>query len=245
MAEDDKAAAGGSDGDACVGSAAEQGVPRTTLPEPPLPDDAKEFVDDIEKSEGKIFGVPLERAYALGFVKGGTTTSRHDNWMAASEADAKKRRAEADAERKIAQEHGIHQGNPGDLASLYSNQFTDHPEVMKAYVPLEYMARRGREVDYLGVGDIIMAQDPAFDDELTLMIFCPKCRDRGLPAGHCIIHLRQSNRSWHLDTRKAGELFVWEGQPMRSAGTVMDGEAFTCARCAWRARIDNNRVWTL
>lgn len=224
MAEDEAAAVGG------VDEAASEEVVVAGTGEPKKEDEG----------ERKLFGVPV-----MSFVKGGTTTSRHDNYIAAWEADAKARRSDDDQMREDADQHGIHRGRLGDIATLHSNQFTDHPEVMRAYVPLEYMGRRGRDVEYLGVGDIVMAQDPAFDDELTLIIFCPKCKDRGLPAGHCIIHLRQSNRSWHLDTRKAGELFVWEGQPLRSAGTVVDGEPFTCARCAWRARIDNNRVWTL
>lgn len=188
----------------------------------------------------KAFGVPLDV-----FVKGGTTSMRHDRHMAAMSADVKKRQAEADEEKRLAREHNIAKGNMNDIASLTSHEFTDHPEVECAYVPLMYMSPNGKEVDHYGVGDIVMVQDPKMQDELALMIFCPKCRERGLPAWDCIITIRQANRSWHLDRRTAGELFIDpDGQPKHSAGQVVDGEKFHCPRCTWAASIDKNRVIT-
>lgn len=176
------------------------------------------------------------------FVYGGTHTSRHDNHVAAIEYDAQRRRAEADAERFVADQHGIHRGNPDDVATLYESEMTDHSEIMKAYVPLEYLSKNHREVDYAGVGDIVMPQDPAFDDELMLLIFCPRCKEGGMPAGQAILQIRQSNRHWELDVSPAGEMFVFEGQALRSAGRVMACEPFTCAQCNWRAKIDDNKV---
>lgn len=185
-------------------------------------------------------GLPLDV-----FVKGGTTTARHDRKMAEMTADLKRRQAEADEDKRTARERGIHHGDVNDIASLQTHEFTDHPEISKAYVPLMYMSPNGKEVDMYGMGDIIMPQDPAFPDELALIIFCPKCRDRGLPAWDCIITIRQSNRSWFLDRRRAGELFVDpDGKPQYSAGLVCDGEKFHCPRCTWAASIDKNRVFT-
>lgn len=179
------------------------------------------------------------------FVYGGTHSGRHDRMVAEIEADAERRRDEALAERRTADEHGIHRGNPGDVAALYTNEMTDHPEIMKAYVPLSYLGRNGKEVHYEGIGDIIMAEDPAFKDELTLLIYCPRCKDGGMPGGQAILQLRQSNRKWYLDTRTAGDPFMHDGKMYRSAGKIMDGEPFTCGQCHWRARIDDNKVVSL
>lgn len=186
------------------------------------------------------FGVPLDV-----FVKGGTTSMRHDRHMAAMTADLHRRQAEADEEKRLAKEHSIAHGNMDDIASLTSHEFTDHPEVECAYIPLMYMSPNGKEVDHYGVGDIIMVQDPKIQDELALMIFCPKCREKGLPAWDCIITIRQANRPWFLDRRTAGELFIDpDGLPKHSAGQVVDGEKFHCPRCTWSACIDRNRVFT-
>lgn len=205
---------------------------------PPLGPDAKVEPKQKPAKPRPLGGVPL-----ASFVQLGTTTSGHDQLLAAQLADADRRRAEDDAERRLADEHGLHRGNPADVASRYTSTFTEHPEIQKAYVPLRFMGRGGKGVEYEGVGDIIMPQDPAFDDELALLIYCPVCLDRRrLPPAHSIIMVRQSNRRWHLDERGAGEMFVWEGQAYRSAGTIRDSERFTCPRCPFRARIDDNRV---
>lgn len=201
---------------------------------------AVEAIVDVALDEAaiqKLFGVPM------GFVKGGTTTSGHDRLIASNERDAERRRDESDEEKRIAKEHGLASGDANHMAARGSYEFTDHPEIKKAYVPLQYMERNGREVAFKGTGDIIMPGDPMFPNELALLIFCPKCKETGLPAGQCILTIRQGNRKWHLDTRKGGELFVEEdGTPQRSAGVIMDSERFTCANCSWAARIDNNKV---
>jgi hypothetical protein len=172
-------------------------------------------------------------------VKGGTRSGKHDRYIAQQKAEAEARRADADAERKAART-----GAEDGQASLYTCQLTDHPDVKQAYVHLTYPGRGAREVLFEGIGDIIMPADPAFPNELALIIFCPQCLKNG-PADHAMCTIRQSNRKWELDTRKAGELFMFEGQPYRSAGIVRDGEPFTCGGCSWRARIDDNKVLSL
>ena len=188
----------------------------------------------------KPIGVPMDT-----FVKFGTTTMAHDKFMAKRKAEEDARRAADDREKRDAREHGLQAGNPGSIASRYTFGFTDNPGVQKAYVPLEYVTRTGREVTHRGRADIIMVQDPAFEGELMLMLFCPMCIEkRGLDPAHAITHVRQSNRKWELDQRGAGELVVDEdGEAYRTAGVVRDGERFTCPRCSWQARVDNNKVW--
>jgi hypothetical protein len=204
-----------------------------------LPQDVSEA--EVEESENKIMGVPLDT-----FVKYGTSTSAHDKMMAEAEADSKRRRAEADAEKRAAKEHGLAAGNPNSIASQYNHQFTPHNHIGKAYVPLKYVTRSGREVTHEGRADIVQVQDPAFPNELMLLLFCPPCIEKaGLPPAHAIIQIRQSNRRWELDLRGAGELIVdpEDGLAYRSAGTIRDMERFTCPRCSWKARIDDNKVW--
>jgi hypothetical protein len=212
-------------------------APPTLESDVPSESSAKPLAD--EGAPREMFGVPLDV-----FVKGGTTSARHDRHMQSMQEDARRRRAEADAEKKVARDHSYKLGNRDDVASLFSHEFTDHPEVQKAYVPLAYMSPNGKEVDCYGMADIFMPQDPKTQDELALMLFCPKCVER-LPADQCIITVRQSNRYWELDRRKAGQIFIDpDGMPQHSAGEVMDSEKFHCPRCSWAACIDKNRVFT-
>lgn len=177
------------------------------------------------------------------FVKGGTTSSAHDRMVFERTADAERRRDEAAGEKLLAKERGLAAGNPNEVASQYSHEFTDHPEVKKAYVQLFYMGRGGKEVVYEGTGDIILCSDPVLPDEKMLLIYCPKCKERGRPADDSIITIRQSHRNWHHDERTSGERFVdVDGITQSSAGKVMDSDRFTCGRCEWSACIDNNRV---
>jgi len=175
------------------------------------------------------------------FVKfASTTTSAHDDMMSASVEDGDRRRAQADAERATARAKGL--GNdPNEVASQHTNLFTDHPEVEEGKVHLLYISRFGTEVEYEGIGDIVIPDEPAFEGERMLMLFCPRCLER-YPAAHCIIQVRQSNRFWALDEKTTGDPFVFEGEHYVSAGMIMDSEEFTCGRCSWAAKIDKNRV---
>ena len=206
----------------------------------PAPPPAASAAASDAAGDASPIGVPL-----AAFVRFGTTTTKHDQSVAAQLAESRRRRAEDDAEKRLARERGLQSGNPDEVASRYSNQFTDNPEIARAYVPLVFLTRTGREETHHGVGDVIMVQDPAFPNELAVILFCPSCIEKfGLPPDQSIITVRQSNRAWHLDTRSAGNLCVFEdGSTFRSAGTIVDGERFTCGRCSWRARIDDNKVW--
>jgi len=181
----------------------------------------------------------------MTMVRYGTSTMAHDKMIAEMEEDARRRRAADDYEKQKVKQHGLAAGDPSNIAARYSHKFTNNEEIARAYVPLTYVTRSGKEVTHEGVGDIIMVQDPAFEDELALILFCPNCLEKSnLPPGQCMLTVRQSNRRWELDRRAAGELHVADdGFTYRSAGTVRDGERFTCGRCSWKARVDGNKVW--
>lgn len=190
-------------------------------------------------AEKKMFGVPMAM-----FVKGGTTTTAHDNREAREWHEAEDRRKVQDAEMQTARVP-IDQGG----AQMYTSKFLNQQEssVPEAHVVLDFVNRRGEQLYEQGVplqclADIIMSTEPAFEGEQVLLIMCPKCMEK-TKAQNTILQLRQSNRMWHLHERGRGELVVFGDKPYLSAGTIMDSEKFTCAQCSWSARIDNNKIW--
>jgi len=181
-----------------------------------------------------VMGYPIE-----AFVKGGTTTSKHDQWMAESWMDAQHRRQVLDAEQRVSSVP-VEQGG----AKMYTHQFRDS-RLPELHVPLHYINSKGETV-IEGVGDIRVVDDPAFPGELVLIMFCPRCTQDGrVTPDHAIVQIRQSNRYWALDERTRGEMFVYEGHAYVSAGTVMDCEKFTCPRCDWRGAVHKNCVYTV
>lgn len=185
------------------------------------------------------------------FVRGGTTTSAHDMQVKMAEADAERRRNEQDRIRQLSSTP-LEQGG----GVLLTNNFTPNPQglpMQTAKILLEYLTPSG-EPEYIKgaplqcLADVMVGLDPAMPTELTLGIVCPVCTTK-MPQGQAQIRIRQSNRSWHLDQSKAGELIQFKDaisgqiEVHRSAGMVMESERFSCSTCGWAARIDRNRVW--
>jgi hypothetical protein len=216
-----------------------------------------------DKKEGpKIFGgvdVSAWNKAPDGFVKGGTTSWEHDKQVKKEWLDSERRRDEAAQEKKIAATP-ISKGG----GKMYEHGLTTQQEqgLPSGKVLLEFVNSKGEpEYDHgeplQCLADVLMPQNPAYDGELMLLIICPKCKEK-LPADQSIVQIRQSNRSWHLDARKAGEPIMWpewvkgnDGklhktfEMHRSAGIIMDSEKFHCARCDWHAVIDKNKIWTV
>jgi hypothetical protein len=185
--------------------------------------------------EPQVMGLPLGM-----FIKGGTTTIAHDNAVAEYKLDVARRRAVADQERAAAQ-RPVEEGG----AIVHTNKLTDSPDANVAHVLLKYLTPQGEQKyangnEFQCLGDIVMVSET----ELALILVCPGCMERGMPMDLCQIKINQSNRKWELDTRKAGELIMFDDHPYRSAGEIMDCERFSCSQCGWAARIDKNRVWT-
>lgn len=202
-----------------------------------------EAVAEQPAPEGAVPTMPKVVLPMQMFVRGGTQTSAderrtHDAWV-----DAEKRRDIAAAEKTVCS-FPVEEGG----GKMYTHEFAapGTQELPKAYVLLRFVNSRGEPVYDQGVPlecltDIIAPDAPAFKDELMLLICCPVCHER-YPLGDSIMQVRQSNRSWHLDMKHAGELIVFEGRPYKSAGHVMDSEGFTC-RCGTKWRIDKNKIW--
>lgn len=171
------------------------------------------------------------------FVRGGTTSSLHDAHLAKSIFEAEERRKAADAD------------NAKQGAKIYTNKLTEHGNVPKVYVLLDYLTSRGEPLYDHGLpvqclADVVIL-NPDDPNELTLILVCPACMARMPPGSQqfCQIQIRQGNRAWHLDQRTAGTPIPFEGHFYMSAGVVMESERFTCPQCTWTARIDKNRVW--
>lgn len=209
--------------------------PHTSPTDPAPPPTATET-----DSGPSAFGVPL-----AAFVRGGTTTYRHDMQMKELEADAERRRDDAEAERKIAN-IPIEQGG-GKMYTSYLQPNPDGLPVESAYVELIYLTPGGEPAYHEGqpikcLADVNVGMDPLNPMNLTLTLVCQRCKENSVPLGQCQMRVHQSNRRWHLDTKGAGDLIIFHGKPYRSAGTVMDSERLTCKACGWSVHIDKNRV---
>lgn len=188
------------------------------------------------------------------FVKGATTTWEHDKKVKKDFLEAERRRDLQEVERRFAA------GAAGGKGAMYSHQMATEQEagLPTGKVLLQFVNGKGEPEYEAGeplqmLGDVTVPDNPAYDGELMLIIFCPECIKR-LPAGEAILQIRQSNRGWYLDQRKAGEPIFWREilpnrsvriEPYVSAGVIKDCEKFTCGRCAWRAAIDDNKIWTI
>lgn len=186
------------------------------------------------------------------FMRGGgaVRSVSEERLIQSFEADAERRRDEAAAERKLSRVPVEHGG-----AKLYEHKLTSAPEVQPAHVHLVCVNRRKEKTGIEQLGDITVltsygseADSRAANEaqELQLTIVCPKCVASGIPQGQAQLAIRQSNRSWHLDQREAGSLIAWKSngrvEMYRSAGRIMSSEPFTCPRCNWRAKIDDNMI---
>lgn len=179
-----------------------------------------------------MFGVPV-----AAFVRGGTTSSRHDNLMKQQAAEDEARRREADEERRLVREEG---------AKMYTQNLgtpQQHPVVKLTLTnprgDLNFDKSKPIEI----LADVYLDQNASSATDLTLNLACPYCWSNGVPHGRCQFKVLQSNRFWALDMKGAGELVAFDGQVYQSAGTVRDSERIRCPQCGWTFKIDDNRIY--
>ena len=187
------------------------------------------------------------------WVKNGSTTGKHDRWMEAKLADAKRRRAEEDA--KFAQ--AAKTPNEAVIRQEKLGGRKEHPvAVLGLRHPKDHSIQ-----DWM-ICEITEQPTPdGLGLDLMLMMQCPRCiRTYHRPPEETIMHIRQSNRMWHLDrrTRKdralnpimhtcGGE--VWVNPEDKSevvvvAGTVTTDDWCHCPLCDWTFKIDDSVVYT-
>lgn len=185
------------------------------------------------------------------FVKNGSTSGRHDKWMAKKLADAKKRREEEDAKFSIAakkpKEAKIHQQKLGGRKN--------HPvAVLGLRHPKDHSIQDWMICE-------ITQHNKSEKVDLMLMMQCPRCiMTHHRPPEETIMHIRQSNRMWNLDTRTkserkpnpimhmcAGELWVNPEDKTEVcviAGMVTTNDWCHCPLCDWTFKIDDSVVYS-
>jgi hypothetical protein len=187
------------------------------------------------------------------FVKNGSTSARHDNWLAKKLADAKARRAEEDKKFALAakspKEAKIRQQKLGGQK--------DHPVAV-----LGLRHPKDHSINDWMVCEITQQARP--DDsgvDLLLMMQCPRCiHTYHRPPEETIMHIRQSNRNWHLDRRTEKERkknpimhicagSLWVNPEERTevyliAGMVTTDDWCHCPLCDWTFKIDDSVVHT-
>jgi hypothetical protein len=188
-----------------------------------------------------------------GFVKNGSTSAKHDRWMSQKLADSAKRRSEEDAKFAVAaakpKEAKMHQQKLGGRK--------DHPVAVLGI-------RHPKDHSILDWMICEITQQPTPDGkgvDLMLMMQCPRCIiTYGRPAEETIMHIRQSNRMWHLDRRTknerklnpimhtcAGELWVNpedKSEVVLIAGMVTTDDWCHCPLCDWTFKIDESVVYS-
>lgn len=186
------------------------------------------------------------------WVKNGSTSGKHDKWMQQKLADANKRRAEEDAKFRIAQQ------NPNE-ARIRQQKLGGRKNHPVAVLGLKH-PKDNTVMDWM-ICEITEQSTAEGKLDLMLMMQCPRCiLTYGRPPEETIMHVRQSNRMWHLDRRTksernlnptlrscAGELFVNpedNSEVVVVAGMVTTDDWCHCPLCDWTFRIDDSVVYT-
>jgi len=196
--------------------------------------------NDADKPE---LTIPISPEF---YIKGGgTATSKSEALYEQRFREAEERRNQAAKDKNVAQQPTT----PDQISGLLTNQFTRHPEIPKAYIPLTYVDRFGQEIILnnevaMCRADLILGMNPLRPKELALMLVCPRCQQKSHKHQQDNqILIRQSNKYFEFKSGMGPAHFIFQGKRYKSAGMVTRSEKFKCHDCGWTARIDNNRVW--
>jgi hypothetical protein len=169
------------------------------------------------------------------WVKGGTSTSIHEQALKKKRAEAEQRRKEEAARQQIATQDPV--GARRNTMSLGGHR--GH-----AVVVLEFRNSDGKADEWIVCELSVGREDPT---SLTLVMCCPFCaRKHGMDEAQ--FHTSNKHRKFELDTRRAGELWVNPKDPREHytiAGTIFTQESIPCPTCTWRFQIDNSVLKTI
>lgn len=205
----------------------------------------RQFSMDVIDEPRTVMGLPM-----AAFVRGGTTSSRHDRFAAEQHLDAEARRNDADAakERELARTP-LEQGG----GVMFGGRFLPAADAGGSFVLLVYLNPKGEVLYESGEEFQCLADLTVLEGgELCLVIVCPACLTRGVHHDQCQMRVRQTNKHFEFSTKGAGDLIVFKEydhvlekfveKVYKSAGTIVESERFRCDQCGWTARIVNNRV---
>jgi uncharacterized protein YbaR (Trm112 family) len=190
-------------------------------------------------------------------VKGGTGTSGSEKLYEERHHDAEQRRDVAAREKALSanqQKLEMPDGDgellmPGstDGAVQYSSQFTEHPEIPKAYILIHIANRAGALTGEQCLADLIQGLNPDDPRDLTLIIVCPYCQEHSHKKQQDNqLRIRQSNKNFEFQEGVGPPIIeypdpdsgLWLRYP--SAGVIVESEAFSCHDCGTRYRIERN-----
>jgi hypothetical protein len=175
-------------------------------------------------------------------IKGGTTSSSFDEEVQRFKKDAESRREVDEKEKKLGQ-IPIDKGG----ALLFERRMEDKltsPRVLLNYVGW------GREVIEQQLCELIL-DDTVIPNQHVLVFVCPECVRRGIPMELAQLHVRDSHRAWHIDTRGAGEVKAVSDSSVEGgiefythAGSIDDTEDLACSgfNCGSVYRISKNNL---
>jgi len=198
---------------------------------------------------------PVKKSTGFSFMKNGSTSGKHDKWMAKKLADAKKRRAEEDKKFDLARKDPKHARIKQDKMGGIKN----HPVAVlgikhpKDHEIMDWMVCE--------ITDNKIKSENGGGVDLMLMMQCPRCiKTYHRPPEETIMHIRQSNRMWHLDQRTkaeralhpimktcAGEIWVnpeTKDEVYVVAGMVTTDDWCHCPICDWTFKIDDSVIHT-
>lgn len=192
-------------------------------------------------------------------VKGGTGTSKSEALYEERFQEAEQRRDMADAERKLSQDQQELQKPDGDGTILLpgkvggavqaTTQFTEHPEIPKAYFDIHILNRNGAPTGERCLADVIQGMNPDDPSDLAFVIVCPYCEENSHKHEQDNqLHVLQSNRHWEAAWGAGPPTIYWPDAktgltlPYKSAGVLLESEPFTCPDCRTRYRVHNNTL---
>lgn len=178
---------------------------------------------------------PSIEAPLASWVKGGTSTSIHEQSLKKKRADAEGRRREEASRQQIA---------ATDTVGARRRETRLGGSRGHAVVVLEFRNSDGKADEWIVCELSVGRDDPT---ALTLVMCCPYCaRKNGMDEAQ--FHTTNKHRKFELDTRRAGELWVNPNDPREHvtlAGTIFTQESIPCPTCTWRFQIDNSVVKTV
>jgi len=156
-------------------------------------------------------------------MRGATLSSREEQQNAEFMADTRRRWAERDADRALAQSN-IQDGFAGEKVHDLGQPGTS----AVAFVGYNI---QNDEVQYMQV-DVTMLMDDKGMPDMAFVFVCPGCIALGYHSTQCQVVVRNSNRKWTLDTKSQGECFVDEtdGRAYTLAGKVYCEQKCRCPR---------------
>lgn len=191
----------------------------------------------MSSTDEKADGVPTI------IVKGGTTSGRHDREMQRRKADAERRRGVQDAmyrRRDLAKTQG---GVARIGETLLLNQGS--PRLVLNYLNADGSLRQQCKSEIT----VVPKKDRPNEWETVFALVCPRCLERGLPAGESQMLVRDSHRKFDIDESKKGTVimldYAWGyREPVVIAGTVTCHDVIRCNNynCNYAVRIEDSKV---